>query len=382
MPSFKYDYQIDLGADNAHTRVIRLVGAGKHVLELGCATGYMTKVLVERFGCTVVGIDRDPEAAEQARKVCGCVIVGDVDSLDFARALGEARFDVIVCADVLEHLRDPMRAVAALRGFLQPNGYVVASIPNVGHVAIVAELLEGRFPYSTLGLLDETHLRFFTRHSIYDGFERAGFRIAHLERFQLEPEVTEFRTDLSRFPAEMTRLLRSHEDSTTYQFVFTAYPTPSDTATDAMRRMVTPTPHGAPSPTVGMPTSGRFDAAQALFEAFVGRTKFLEIERERLERQREEARGHVDDLRREVTAQAARVRSLEGEVSQRAQRAAQDVERLERHVRLLEEESAALKARQAAFEASVGWRLLERLRLWRSALRRRRSHQGGEPPCQ
>ena len=88
MPSFKYDYQIDLGADNAHTRVIRLVGAGKHVLELGCATGYMTKVLVERFGCTVVGIDRDPEAAEQARKVCGCVIVGDVDSLDFARALG------------------------------------------------------------------------------------------------------------------------------------------------------------------------------------------------------------------------------------------------------------------------------------------------------
>jgi 2-polyprenyl-3-methyl-5-hydroxy-6-metoxy-1,4-benzoquinol methylase len=381
LPSFKYDHQIDLGVDNAHTRVIRLVGAGKHVLELGCASGYMTKVLVERFGCTVVGIDRDPEAAEQARKVCGCVIVGDMDSLDFAGALGEARFDVIVCADVLEHLREPMRAVAALRGFLRQGGYVVASIPNVGHVAIIAELLEGRFVYSPLGLLDETHLRFFTRHSIYDCFERAGFRIAHLERFRLEPEATEFRTDLSRFPAEMTQLLRSDEDSTTYQFVLTAYPVPAYGAIDAMREALPRRSHGEEFPAVATAPARPFDAEQALFEAFLGRVKFLEGERDRQGRQLEEARGRIEHLRSEVDAQVGRARFLEGEVAQREERARQDVERLGHHARSLEEETAALKARQALIEGSVGWRLLERLRRWRSVLMPRRSRPGGEPPC-
>ena len=362
--------------DNAHTRVIRLIGTGKHVLELGCATGYMARVLVERFGCTVVGVEGDPEAAEQARKVCSRLIVGDIESLDFARELGEARFDVILCADVLEHLREPGRMLAAVRTLLAPNGYVVASIPNIGHVAVIAELLEGRFPYGPLGLLDETHLRFFTRHSIYDCFERSGFLISHLERLQLEPEATEFHTDLSHFPAEVARFLRSHEDSTAYQFVLTAYPAPSHAATDAMREALARTPHRAAEyPNFGTATSQPFDAAQAVFEGFLGRMKFLEDERDRQGRR-------LEELRREVDAQVRHVRFLEDEVSQREERARQHVERLEHHARLLAEETAALKARQAAIEASVGWRLLECLRRRRSALMARRSRQGGKPPCQ
>jgi 2-polyprenyl-3-methyl-5-hydroxy-6-metoxy-1,4-benzoquinol methylase len=371
LPSFRYDYQIDLGVDNAHTRVLRLVGTAKHVLELGCATGYMAKVLVERFGCTVVGVERDLEAAEQARKVCSRVIVGDIDSLDYARELGEARFDVILCADVLEHLLDPVRALAAVRAFLAPDGSVVASLPNVGHVAVIAELLEGRFPYGPLGLLDETHLRFFTRHSIYDCFERSGFLISHLERLPLEPEATEFHTDLSHFPAEMTRLLRSDEDSTTYQFVVTASPVPSHAATDAMRGALGRTPHrGAEYPSFGMATSPPFDAGRALFEAFLGRVKFLEVERDRQGRR-------LEELRREIDARVGHVRFLENEVSKHEERARHHVRVLE----VLEEEAAALKARQTAIEASVGWRLLERLRRWRSACWPRRSRQGGGPPC-
>jgi len=370
LPSFKYDHQIDLGVDNAHTRVIRLVGAGKHALELGCATGYMAKVLVERFGCTVVGIERDPDAAEQARKVCGRVIVGDIDALDFAQELGDARFDVILCADVLEHLRDPLRAVAALRAFLAPDGYVVASIPNVAHVAVVAELLEGRFPYRPLGLLDDTHLRFFTRHSIYDCFERAGFLISHLERLQVEPEATEFRTDLSRFPAEMAELMRSHEDSTTYQFVFTAYPVPSRTAIDAIgdalpgKRPLA----GADSPIFGATTHHHFDVAEALFEAFLGRMKFLEAERDRQGHDLEDARSRIDLLQREAGAHVGHVRFLESEISQRGERARQEVEQL--HARL------------ADIEASVGWRVLQRLRRWRFALFPRGPRRKGSSPCQ
>jgi SAM-dependent methyltransferase len=379
LPSFKYDYQIDLGVDNAHARVIRLVGTGKHVLELACATGYMTKVLIERFGCTVVGLERDPEAAEQARKICSRLIVGDLESLDFARELGEARFDVVLCADILEHLRDPVRILSSVRAFLAPDGYVIASIPNIGHVAVIAELLEGRFPYGPMGLLDETHLRFFTRHSIYDCFERAGFLISHLERLQVEPEATEFRTDLSRVPAEVAQFLRSQEDSTTYQFVLTAHPVASHAATDAMREALA----RRPGPAVKCPNFAAtpFDPAQALIEGFLGRVKFLEADRDRQTRK-------LEELRRDVDAHVAYVRFLEGELSQQRElsqqleRARHEAEQLRAHVHLLEQQAAGLAVRLAGLENSVGWRALERLRHWRSALWPRRSRREGPSPCQ
>jgi hypothetical protein len=80
---------------------------------------------------------------------------------------------------------------------------VVASIPNVAHVSVIAELLEGWFRYRPVGLLDDTHVRFFTRDTIYECFEKAGFVISWLERIWIEPEFTEFRPDLSGFPADL-----------------------------------------------------------------------------------------------------------------------------------------------------------------------------------
>jgi 2-polyprenyl-3-methyl-5-hydroxy-6-metoxy-1,4-benzoquinol methylase len=206
---------------------MRLVGRDKRVLELGCATGYMSRALTNEFGCTVTGIEVNPEAAEAARGACERVIVGDLDAIDWAAALGAERFDVVVAADVLEHLRDPARILAAVRAHLAAAGYVVASIPNVAHAAVLAELLQGRFVYQPFGLLDDTHIRFFTRDSIYQCFEEAGFTITHLERLTLEPAQTEFRTTLSAFPIEVANWLASREESSTYQFILTAHPSAS-----------------------------------------------------------------------------------------------------------------------------------------------------------
>ncbi len=112
---------------------------------------------------------------------------------------------MIVCVDVLKHLKTADRVLARPKRFLAAGGYVVGSIPNVAHASVIAKLLAGRFRYRPVGLFDEGHLRWFTRDSIYQCFEQGSFAIVHLEHLRLEPEVTEFRTYLSKLPPGFAR---------------------------------------------------------------------------------------------------------------------------------------------------------------------------------
>ena len=177
----RYAAQVDLTSNTTQAKVGRLVGYDKRVLELGPSTGGGAAALRER-GCQTVGIEVDPEAAALAEQSCERVIVGDIDGLDWDAALGDDRFDVVVAADVLEHLKEPGRALEAVHRFLKPDGYLVASLPNIAHFSVRLALLGGSFPYSEMGLLDRTHLRFYTRESMERLFEDAGFVIGYLER--------------------------------------------------------------------------------------------------------------------------------------------------------------------------------------------------------
>jgi SAM-dependent methyltransferase len=103
------------------------------------------------------------------------VLVGDVERM--ASPFAPATFDAIVCGDVLEHLREPETFLRQARSWLRPQGSLIASIPNVRHHSVVRGLLAGNWTYEAAGLLDRTHLRFFTRRSIETLFEGAGFRI-------------------------------------------------------------------------------------------------------------------------------------------------------------------------------------------------------------
>src|SRR5581483_1728689 len=197
-------------------------------------------------------------------------------ALDLAAALGESRFDVVVCADVLEHLRDPARVLAALPPLLAPGGYLVASVPNVAHASVVAELLQGRFPYRPQGLLDDTHVRFFTREAIERCLEAAGWVIDHLERVRVEPEQTEFRTDLGRFPPEVARQLLAGEESRTYQFVLRARPAPDGGA--ALREAGARALGAAPVPAAEAEAGWRREV-RAVLDALLARLAFVEEER-------------------------------------------------------------------------------------------------------
>lgn len=220
----KYDFRVDLSdTRSAHGKILRLVGWGKKVLEVGCATGYLTRVLKERFWCSVDAVEIDPEAAARARPFCAQLLVGDVEELPLEAHFAPESYDVILLADVLEHLRDPWMILRRLRPLVKGKGYLVASIPNIAHAAVILELIEGRFRYRPRGLLDEAHLRFFTREGVQELFAGSGYLITYWDRVALPPALTEFGTDLSRFPEEVVRFLyEKNRDADTYQFIVKA----------------------------------------------------------------------------------------------------------------------------------------------------------------
>jgi 2-polyprenyl-3-methyl-5-hydroxy-6-metoxy-1,4-benzoquinol methylase len=156
------------------------VPSGARVLDVGCASGYMAASLTAA-GCVVVGFERNPESAAAAAQHCEQVIVGDVES-QRDRAAIEGPFDVVLLGDVLEHLVDPWDTLRFTRSLLSESGVVIASIPNVAAWPVRLALLRGSFEYTDIGLLDRTHLRFFTRESAHELVRSAGFAIER-ERF-------------------------------------------------------------------------------------------------------------------------------------------------------------------------------------------------------
>jgi cyclopropane fatty-acyl-phospholipid synthase-like methyltransferase len=182
----------------------------------------MSEVLTKRLGCSVTGVELSPESAESARRHCEKVVVGDAETLDLERALDGALFDAVVFADVLEHLREPGTVLHRLRPLLAEGGAVIASIPNVAHASVRLALLAGEFRYREAGLLDRTHLRFFTRESIQDLFEASGYLVTHWLRRRLSIEESEVGPPARTVPEAVRAWIAADPEAATYQFVVRA----------------------------------------------------------------------------------------------------------------------------------------------------------------
>jgi SAM-dependent methyltransferase len=236
----RYDFDgIDLDSGSVHADVVHLVEEGSRVLELGPATGYMSRVFSER-GCTVVGIEFDAGMAERAAEFSERMIVGDLDALDLGAELGDDRFDAIVAADVIEHLKDPLGVLRRLRRFLKEDGCFVISIPNVAHGSVRLALLSGRFEYRAWGLLDSTHLRFFTRETFERLLDEAELGLVELHRHELGLGGSEVEFDESAVPADLREQLEADPDARTYQYVAKAIPMTEEDLHDARRRLRAP----------------------------------------------------------------------------------------------------------------------------------------------
>ena len=196
-----YAVEIDLEQPNtSHVQVIDLAASDeaasdtKKVLDVGCWTGEVGRILTER-GCAVTGIEIDAEAARLAEKVLDRVVVADLDAQPLTELVEPGTFDVVIFADVLEHLLDPRAALEQARELLAPGGRVVISIPNVTHGSVRLALLQGRWRTTDTGLLDHTHIKFYSREGLVGLFTDAGYAIEDLRGTTADPLTVEVGID-------------------------------------------------------------------------------------------------------------------------------------------------------------------------------------------
>src|ERR1700737_273927 len=167
--------------NSATTKIVGLVPTGARVLDVGCSAGYLGEALKQRKQARVWGIELDETDAAKAReRGFEEVFTADLDQFAWDDLNGH-EFDAIVFADVLEHVKRPGDAIRAAARHLARDGIVIASIPNIAHLSIRVELMEGGFAYEKLGLLDDTHLKYFTKKTIEDMFRAAGLTIQRLD---------------------------------------------------------------------------------------------------------------------------------------------------------------------------------------------------------
>jgi 2-polyprenyl-3-methyl-5-hydroxy-6-metoxy-1,4-benzoquinol methylase len=146
-----------------------LPSSAKTVLDVGCALGLTGKLLEERLGCQVTGIEQDPDLASLAAKNISRVIVGNVEELEIVD-----RYDIIVAIDLVEHLLFPDKFLEKMHAALNPGGRLLICVPNIGHYTIVEDLLCGRWDIMP-GFLNYMHFRFFTRSALEKLLAMSGF---------------------------------------------------------------------------------------------------------------------------------------------------------------------------------------------------------------
>ncbi len=179
--------------ENEREDVQKLINPhSKRILDVGCGKGRLGSVLKEKLGAEVWGVEFIDDIATLAAENLDRVITGPIE--DAILQLPEKYFDTIIFADVLEHLVDPFKVLLNIKEKLSDKGEIVASIPNVRHWSVLKKLLEGEWEYQEFGIMDSTHLRFFTRKSIFNMFEKAGFTITNIlyvvaEMEKLSPQL-------------------------------------------------------------------------------------------------------------------------------------------------------------------------------------------------
>lgn len=222
-----YEYEVDLQDTSAAAYVVGMVANNARVLEIGAGPGSITKFLKEPKGCHVTALEIDESAIKKLTPYCDKVIQADLNNHAWVAKLqhsNEAEFDVIIAADVLEHVYDPWETLKLAKTLLNDRGSLVISLPHVAHAGVISCLMSNSFDYRDWGLLDRTHIRFFCIKNIQELFEQAGLKIVEAKFVLLHPQESEFANYWNGMPAESKKILLSNPYSQVYQVVVRAVP--------------------------------------------------------------------------------------------------------------------------------------------------------------
>lgn len=218
-----------LPADIVYRLIVDSVPEGSHVLDLGCATGYLSQYLREKKRCNILAVDIDPANVSIAVQRGLTAFEGDADGpATWERitgyAAGHGKFDVVIAGDVIEHLKQPDETLKKAKGVLKKDGILIASTPNIAYWKSRLSLLLGNFDYTEYGIMDRTHLRFFTEKTLRETASKAGFTgVTILRSFLFRGGV--FYSKVRDFPPVRTILKYSGvnlDNLFTFQFVLKA----------------------------------------------------------------------------------------------------------------------------------------------------------------
>lgn len=214
-----YDRQVTSDSQDSLSLIAEQIQAGSTVLDLGMGTGALGKFLQGNRSCTLDGVSHNEDEIAVAKAWYRHAVVADLDLVDVTQLFEAHSYDYIVCADVLEHLKAPQHLLAACKGLLKPGGKLLTSIPNAAYCGLIAELIAGDFRYRPEGLLDNTHLRFFTRKSLNRFFEDNQWRSIATHTVQRTLPASEFKQPFDALPPAVTRHLLTLPDALCYQFI-------------------------------------------------------------------------------------------------------------------------------------------------------------------
>lgn len=170
----KYDF-FNYDPYSTHSNIVKSVKEHKKVLDVGCADGNLARVISSK-DCEIVGIEIDKKAAKNAQKFCEEIIIADIESIRLSSKY-HGYFDYILFADVLEHIKDPLVVLKRFKKYLNQDGSIIISLPNVTNWKMRIKILLGNFEYEERGLLDSGHIRFFNEKSAKKLLDDAGLEI-------------------------------------------------------------------------------------------------------------------------------------------------------------------------------------------------------------
>ncbi|MGB3917572.1 class I SAM-dependent methyltransferase [Thiothrix litoralis] len=230
-----------LDDNHSHSQIVRRIPRYAQVLELGCGDGSMSRLMRERCEAHIIGVDHNPDIVWQAQRYCDYVFTEDLDDPHSLDALEGEKFDAITLVDVLEHLQHPEDLLRRLKPLLLDEGQILISIPNIAHASVRLELLNGHFEYEKTGILDTTHLKFFTADSVQSLLADEGYVVHELDYtwHDLPDEVIAHYLQSAGLEPTPQALAKFHEpDAMAYQFIISSSPVVDEVAPPAKADMM------------------------------------------------------------------------------------------------------------------------------------------------
>ena len=217
-----YTRNVEPNQEEALSKIVAKVPRRSVVLDIGCGSGMMGRYLSENNECIVDGVDIDPDAVAIAKPKYRKVGVFNLEKDSLLGTFAAEAYDCIVMADVIEHLVHPEQLFEDVKKLLKPDGILLFSIPNITHLSAGLELVLGKFAYQNSGLLDATHVRFYSRSGFIETLERSGIYVEEIDTVKRDVDKAEFQGYKS-FPKEWIRdIVLDREDALTYQWIMSA----------------------------------------------------------------------------------------------------------------------------------------------------------------